>query len=178
MVSRTPANRAKSRLRVNDSNALLDCKALQVVMASGSPLVIAEGQFKLTFIKPTVFVVRQEDVLTQLGEAMIDNVSEKEVEITLQFQIAGKRMQEVRATVPKGTTSVKFSLPEISEPIPVTFVLTAEGREHDRHSMTWQPQKKWDIYFVPITHHDLGYTDTIESVLNRYADFYDDILRF
>jgi alpha-mannosidase len=31
---------------------------------------------------------------------------------------------------------------------------------------------------VPITHHDLGYTDTIENVLNRYDGFYDDVLRF
>jgi hypothetical protein len=31
---------------------------------------------------------------------------------------------------------------------------------------------------VPITHHDLGYTDTIENVLNLYGGFYDDVLRF
>ena len=31
---------------------------------------------------------------------------------------------------------------------------------------------------MPITHHDLGYTDTIENVLLKYDGFYDDILRF
>jgi hypothetical protein len=31
---------------------------------------------------------------------------------------------------------------------------------------------------IPIAHHDLGYTDTIENVLYKYDGFYDDILRF
>jgi len=140
--------------------------------------VIAEGQLRLTSIKPTIFFVRQDDVLTQLGEATIDNLSQEEVKIALQYQIAGQSMRESRATVSKGTTTVRFPFPDLSRPEPVTLILTAEGREHDRHSMTWLPQRKWEIYFVPITHHDLGYTDTIENVLNRYAGFYDDILRF
>lgn len=149
-----------------------------IIVAFCCTVVIAEGQLKLTSIKPTVFFVHKDNVLTQLGEAAINNLSQKEVEIALQCQVPGKRMREIPATVPKGATVVKFSFPDISEPTPVTFVLTVEGREHDRHSMIWQPQRKWDIYFIPITHHDLGYTDTIENVLNRYTGFYDDILRF
>ncbi len=149
-----------------------------VTFAFCCPGVIAEGQLRLTSVKPTVFFVRQNNVLTQLGEATIDNSSQDEVEIALQCQIPGKIMTEVPAAVPRGMTVMKFSFPDISEPTPVTFVLTVKGQEHDRHSMIWQPQRKWDIYFVPITHHDLGYTDTIENVLNRYAGFYDDILRF
>ena len=31
---------------------------------------------------------------------------------------------------------------------------------------------------IPIAHHDLGYTATIEQVLRGYDGFYDDILRF
>ena len=52
------------------------------------------------------------------------------------------------------------------------------GQALDTRQMDWRPRKHWTIYFVPITHHDLGYTDTIENVLNRYAGFYDDVLRF
>lgn len=141
-------------------------------------VAIAEGRLKLTSIKPTVLFVHEDDVLSQLGEATIDNSSQHEVEITLQCHMAGTQMREVSATVPKGATVIKFSLPDISEPTPATFILTAEGKQQDRHSMVWQPQRKWRIYFVPITHHDLGYTDTIENVLNRYVAFYDDILRF
>ncbi len=149
-----------------------------VTVAFCCPAVIAEGQLRLTSVKPTVFFVRQNNVLTQIGEATIDNSSQDEVEIALQCQIAGKIMTDVTAPIPKGATVVKFSFPDINEPTPVTFTLMVKGQEHGRHSMTWQPQRKWDIYFVPITHHDLGYTDTIENVLNRYSGFYDDIVRF
>ena len=152
-----------------DINSRISVQLAIIIVAFCCTVVIAEGQLKLTSIKPTVFFVHKDNVLTQLGEATINNLSQKEVEIALQSQIAGKRMQKIPATVPKGATVVKFSFPNISEPTPVTFVLTVEGRERDRHSMIWQPQRKWDIYFVPITHHDLGYTDTIENVLNRYA---------
>jgi len=149
-----------------------------VIVALSCSAVIAEEQLKLTSINPSVFFVQKDNVLTQLGEATINNLSQKEVEIALLCQIPSKKMQEISVTVPKGATVVKFSLPDISEPTPVTFVLTVEDRECDRISITWQPQRKWQVYLIPITHHDLGYTDTIENVMNRYAGFYDDILRF
>jgi len=149
-----------------------------VIAAPCCTTVIAQGQLKLVSIKPTVFFVRKDNILTQLGQATINNLSQEEVQIALQTQIPGKKMKEISATVPKGTTTVKFSFPSITEPTPVTFILTLHGREQDRHSMTWQPQRHWEVYMVPITHHDLGYTDTIENILHRYDGFYDDILRF
>ena len=149
-----------------------------VVAASCCNAAIAQGQLKLVSVKPTVFFVREDNILTQIGEATISNSSQEKVQIALQTRIPGKRMKEISATVPKGTTTVKFPFPDITEPKPVTFILRVNGKEHDRHSMTWQPQRKWHVYFVPITHHDLGYTDTIENVLLKYDGFYDDILRF
>ncbi|MBC8472518.1 MAG: hypothetical protein H8D56_23900 [Planctomycetes bacterium] len=149
-----------------------------VIITLCSNAAIAEGQLKITSVKPTVFFVHEDDVFTQLGEATINNPSQEEVQIALQIRVAGERMREIHAAVPKGETTVKFPFPNISEPKLVTFILTMDNREQDRRSMTWQPQRKWNVYFIPITHHDLGYTDTIENVLNRYADFYDDILRF
>ena len=149
-----------------------------VVAASCCNAVVAQGQLKFVSIKPTVFFVREDNILTQIGEATISNSSQEKVQIALQTRIPGKRMKEISATVPEGTTTVKFSFPSIAEPTPVTFILTLGGREHDRHSMTWQPQRHWQVFFVPITHHDLGYTDTIENILLDYDGFYDDVLRF
>lgn len=31
---------------------------------------------------------------------------------------------------------------------------------------------------VPITHHDLNYTDTIEHVMRSFDGFYDNVIRF
>ncbi|MHC4227522.1 MAG: glycoside hydrolase family 38 N-terminal domain-containing protein, partial [Planctomycetota bacterium] len=139
---------------------------------------IAEGQVKLVSVKPTVFFVRKDNVLTQLGEATVNNLSQEQVTIVLQSQISGRGTREISATIPKGQTTVRFPFADVNKPTLVNFILKVEGKERDRHSMTWQPQRKWSVYFIPITHHDLGYTDTIENVLNRYAGFYDDILRF
>ena len=149
-----------------------------IVIAFCCQAAIAEGQLKFVSIKPTVFFVNQGDVVVQLGEATIENLSQEQTEVVLQTQVAGRNMKDITATVPKGKTVIKFSVPEIGKYEQVTFTLTVDGKDCDRHSMTWQPQRKWRVYFIPITHHDLGYTDTIENVLNRYAGFYDDILRF
>ncbi|MHC4584204.1 MAG: glycoside hydrolase family 38 N-terminal domain-containing protein [Planctomycetota bacterium] len=149
-----------------------------VIIILFSNTAIAQEQLKFISVKPTVFFVSKDNVLTQLGEATINNPSQEEEQIELKIRIAGERMRIISATVPKGTTTVKFPFPNISEPKLVTFILTMGGTEQGRHNMIWQPQRKWNVYFIPITHHDLGYTDTIENVLNRYADFYDDILRF
>jgi alpha-mannosidase len=149
-----------------------------MIAALCSSAAVAEEQLKLTSIKPTVFFASKDNILSQMGEATINNLSQREARITLQYQIPGEKMTETSAIVPKGTSTVKFSFPDIDEPTSVNFILSADGRQQDRLSTTWQPQRKWEIYFIPITHHDLGYTDTIENVMNRYAGFYDDILRF
>ena len=143
-----------------------------------SSVVNAEEKFKLTSIKPTIFFVSNDNILTQVGEATINNLSQEETEVTLQCQTPGRKMEKTSALIPKGITVVKFPFPNVNEPTPAVFILTAGGMECGRISITWQPQRKWQVYFIPITHHDLGYTDTIENVMNRYAGFYDDILRF
>jgi len=148
------------------------------VIALCCEAAVAEGQLRFVSVKPTVFFMHEGDVITQLGEATIDNLSQEQIEVILQTQIPGRRMRDITTTVPKDKATIQFPFPNISKPEQVTFILKVDGKEHDRHSMTWQPQRKWRVYFIPITHHDLGYTDTIENVLNRYAGFYDDILRF
>ena len=155
---------------------LLHC--MMASFALCGPVVTAQAQVKLTSIKETVFFERKDGALNQLGEAVISNPSSKAAEIVLQGEIAGQRICAISTTIPQGATAVQFPFPDVAEATPATFIVTLEGREQDRHEMIWRPQKKWEVYFVPITHHDLGYTDTIENVLNRYADFYDDILRF
>ena len=151
---------------------------VMVIGAFCSTTVIAQEQVKLVSVKPTVFFMRKDNVLAQMGEATVNNLSQEQMKITLESHVPGTRTREISATIPKGTTTVKFSIADIVKPVTVTLILKIEGKQHDRLSLTWPPQRKWHVYFIPITHHDLGYTDTIENVLNRYACFYDDILRF
>lgn len=39
-------------------------------------------------------------------------------------------------------------------------------------------KKPFTVYFVPKTHHDLGYTHTIDDLLLAYCQYYDDVLDF
>ena len=40
------------------------------------------------------------------------------------------------------------------------------------------PNSPQTVYFIPITHHDLGYTHTIDDLLAAYVSYYDNILDF
>jgi len=49
-----------------------------VMAAFCSTAVTAQGQVKLVSVKPTVFFVREDNVLAQLGEATVNNLSQEQ----------------------------------------------------------------------------------------------------
>ena len=132
---------------------------------------------KLVSVKPTVLFAGDDKELRQLIDVVIENVGQP-VHANLDVRI-GSFAQSVEVDAPKeGKSTFHVSVPDIRQPMPAQFVLKVENKPVDTQQMDWVPRKHWTIYFVPITHHDLGYTDTIENVMNRYAGFYDDVLRF
>ena len=135
------------------------------------------GTLRLVSIEPTVFFIKDKDVLLQVVEVVIENTAEP-LEASLNVRLDGTQKTTALGTMKKGKTTFRAHIPDIAEPGPVEFVLKANGKVQSRHKSTWQPKRHWQVYIVPITHHDLGYTDTIENVLNLYGGFYDDVLRF
>ncbi len=135
------------------------------------------GTLRLVSIEPTVFFIKDKDVLLQVVEVVIENTAEP-LEVSLNVRLDGTQKTTALGTMKKGKTTFRAHIPDIAEPGPVEFVLKANGKVQSRHKSTWQPKRHWQVYIVPITHHDLGYTDTIENVLNLYGGFYDDVLRF
>lgn len=150
---------------------------LLVSLLCGPPADAGET-LKLLSVKPTVFFVKKGDALKQLARAVIENASAVERTVVLTVQLGDAKALTINETVPEGKTTVEFMMPDIKAAAKAVFVLKEGGSEGDRLTLTWQPQRKWRVFFIPITHHDLGYTDTIENVLDRYADYYEDILRF
>ena len=132
---------------------------------------------RLVSIKPTVFFVKDKNALLQVLEVIIENTSEP-VEAGLEVRLNGKQKTTALGKVEKGKTTIQAYIPDISEAAEAEFILRANGKVQERRKLTWQPKRHWQVYFVPITHHDLGYTDTIENVLNLYDSFYDNVLRF
>ena len=72
----------------------------------------------------------------------------------------------------------RVKVPDVREPARVEVALEADGTALDRREVDWRPRKHWRVHLVPISHHDLGYTDTIENVLAQYCGMYEDALRF
>lgn len=132
---------------------------------------------KLVSIKPTVLFTGDPKELRQLIDVVIENTGQP-VAANLDVRIGSFGQSVAVDTLGQGKSTFHISVPDIRQPMPSQFVLKVENKAVDTQTMDWQPRKHWTIYFVPITHHDLGYTDTIENVMNRYAGFYDDVLRF
>ncbi len=135
------------------------------------------GTLRLVSVKPTVFFIKDKDALLQVVEINIENTSEP-VEASLEARLGGKPQIKSLGKVKKGKATFQVNIPDIAEPKQIEFILKAKGKVQSRSKSTWKPKRHWEVYFVPITHHDLGYTDTIENVLNLYSGFYDDVLRF
>ncbi len=132
---------------------------------------------KLVSVKPTVLFTRDRYGTLQQVDLALENEGEAG-RVDLEAKV-GPITRYIRLeNVGKGKTTYRISVPDSRDPTSAQFTLSAGGATQDVQEMPWQPRKYWRIYFVPITHHDLGYTDTIENVLDRYAGFYDDVLRF
>ncbi|MBN1508309.1 MAG: hypothetical protein JW955_15785, partial [Sedimentisphaerales bacterium] len=142
----------------------------QTPQTDGKPL-------KLSSVKPTVLFTGDGKELRQLVDVVIENGGQP-VQANLDVRIGSFGQSVAVDTLKEGTSTFHVSVPDVRQPMPAQFVLKVDSKPVDTLQMDWQPRKHWTIYFIPITHHDLGYTDTIENVMNRYASFYDDVLRF
>ncbi len=132
---------------------------------------------RLGEIEPTVLFVQKEGKLLQVVQVTLENPAEP-VEAELVVQCASGQITTPLGKRGKGKSSVHAHVPDVTQPTELQVSLTAGGKVQDRRTIPWQPGRHWEVCLVPISHHDLGYTDTLENVLRKYDGFYDDILRF
>ena len=68
---------------------------------------------------------------------------------------------EALGEVPSGRSTNAIPITDIAAPTKLTIELLPKGGAGvlARHELTWQPQKKWKIYCVSYSHHDLGFGD-------------------
>ena len=132
---------------------------------------------KITKVDPTVLYTKENNELMQAIDITIDNIGEA-IETVLNIKFYSRELNINLGNINKGIGTYRFHIPDIRETIPVEFTLKANDETQDRLTMNWTPRKHWEIYMIPISHHDLGYTDTIERVLRKYREIYEDVLRF
>jgi len=127
-------------------------------------------------IEPTVFFMIKDDNLLQMVNITIDNPLEPlKAFIDTNFDT---KTTCVIDRLEKGKATYQIYVPDIRKALKAEFALRANDEVHDKFSMDWNPRKHWEICMIPIAHHDLGYTDTIEGVLHKYCGIYNDVIRF
>lgn len=134
------------------------------------------SQIAIIEVKPTVFYVKDGESLQQMAEVVIDNPGPVAT-ISLETKVGNQSGEAISEKISSARNSVWIRVPEGVEGKPVVVVLTA-GHETIRRETIWPKQRHWEVCLVPITHHDLGYTDTIEHVMRSFDGFYDNIIRF
>ena len=156
--------------------------ALTFVVVSSEPLraqpVTDDAPLRIESIAPTVFLVRDQGQLFQVAEVTVANSSQEAIQATLRASLPPSSSRSVDCELTPGKTTRQITVPDVRNTVSVTIEISGNGKVHDRRTVDWKPPRHWRVFFVPITHHDLGYTDTIENVMNEYAGFYDDVLRF
>ena len=76
------------------------------------------------------------------------------------------------------TTRGEGPVPDVRRPCTAHFSVTGADGERCEIRHRWKPGRHWQVCFVPVAHHDYGYTRTIETVLGQYEDYYEDVLRY
>lgn len=128
-------------------------------------------------IRPTVYFVMDNGELFQKARMKIKNEGPDlpgRVLVT-----AGTKEYITNITCVKNNEGeYDILVPDITNDMPITFTLLLDNGEKAEYETNWKPGKHWEIHILPITHHDLGYTNAIEPLLEDYLHFYDDILEF
>lgn len=113
--------------------------------------------------------------------------------------IAGSLMQKHRVSLVSDEQAqgrVSFSCPAWKVPVDLGMIPAGQSafdvylpdyREQTQISVEWgeakrvftiSPRKHWELHAIPVTHHDIGYTKSMDDVLCDYFSYYDDILSF
>lgn len=132
---------------------------------------------KIDSIKQTVFFVKRENKLFQKIDISIQNFS-KRTKLNLKVKFPTNLFDFDLGWMGKGEKIFSIYLPAVFKNIKVEFLLFSNHKIEDRKFFDWKIVKRWTVYLIHLSHHDLGYTDLPSNVLKEYNKFYDEILKF
>ena len=129
----------------------------------------------ITDVRPTAFFVREGADLKQIVEFGITNAPEAPV---LRYAIGSEEGESPLTRTGEGTW--RAPVPDVRTPCTARFSIHRHGGEgeHCDVSRPWRPGRHWQVCFVPVAHHDYGYTRTIATVLKQYEGYYEDVLGY
>lgn len=145
--------------------------------AVGDDSQVGSGM-KISKIEPTVLFKRGQDGLLQGVDIVIRNRGSLSQG---QMKIRAESLKEISVdigAVRPGEEEYRVYVPDIVSGQSVEFVLLAAGGVQDHAALRWTPRKHWEVCLIPISHHDLGYTNPIELVMRKYRSTYRDVIKF
>ena len=120
----------------------------------------ATGEVEIVEIKPSPFFpkVEQGEPLKQIVQILVKNTGE-EIPVQVRISVEGyESYSEGMDTLSIGENTIDVKVLDIAKLSTVKFELLNEKQEIlAEKEMTWQPQKKWKVYYVAVSHQDLGF---------------------
>jgi alpha-mannosidase len=136
-----------------------------------------QTMLRIESVNPTVLFKNSDAGLLQAVDVTIKNTSASPsvgATITFAFPGADPVVCDLPELAPK-TSTQRVMVPDCREPADVVVTLVPVRGKGDEQTIAWAPRKHWDIHFVPIAHHDYGYTDPIEDILYFFKDLYNKV---
>ncbi len=120
----------------------------------------AANQIAVLRIEPTPLFPKAatNQPLCQRALLVLDNAGSP-LALTARIAVGGVTNIEALGAVPSGKSTNAIPIPDIPTSAKLTIELLPKDGDRvlARHELTWQPQKKWKIYCVSYSHHDLGF---------------------
>ncbi len=132
---------------------------------------------QLETIRPTLLFSRGDRGLRQGLHLTITNEGPP-LTADLLFKYGSEEELIELGTVETGRKTKRVFVPDVRQAMQVEVALRAQGKICDKREITWKPERHWKVYVVPVSHHDLGYTDLPSNVRREHCRFMDEIVRF
>ncbi|MBN1350019.1 hypothetical protein JXJ21_11460 [candidate division KSB1 bacterium] len=132
---------------------------------------------KITKIDPTIFYYQEEDRILQVAHITIENFqTEKAYDIVVRAENVDFHQTIDKVAI--GAHTHQIGVPDIQQPGDIIFEIASKGKVYSSKTLKWIPQRHWEVHLVQFAHHDLGYTDLPQNVLDDYLTFIDDVIQF
>lgn len=132
---------------------------------------------KLLSAQPTVFFVREDDILKNRVCVTLENTDAPTTgQLTLMGSVAGKTDL---LSIPTGESTHDLYVEDFRQDVAVAVQLhDADGKVIDELKATFAPVRHWEISLLQYSHHDLGYTDLPSHVLEEFEENLHEMVQF
>lgn len=127
---------------------------------------------KIISAESTVFFTHDRD-RPQRVDVVIEN-SGQATRAVLKVTGGGQEQTIPLASVPSGASTHPIFVPELKEQTPFRFLLE-NGEEF---TVDLDPQRRWEVSFIHMSHHDWGYTGIPRDVVAEHIGFMDNVLNW